>query len=87
MATTVEKFRNFKNTKGTYLKVLKVAQSINENKTLKFIETGVMPQLSLDQRQLLSLCDALSSSYKVPKCLRREKINFFIDLSIKYPVK
>ena len=87
MTTSVENFRNLKDTKGTYLKVLSLAQSINEKQTIAFIEKGSMPELSIEQRQILSLCDALSESHKRPKCVRRENINFSIDLSIKYPIK
>lgn len=82
--TTVEDFRSLKNTKGTYSKVLSAAQLINGKQTAEFIKNGFMPELTLQERQIMTLCDGLADGHKLPKVVRRET-SFYVDLSIRLP--
>jgi hypothetical protein len=86
---TVNDFTNLKNTKTTYNKVLDVAQKITLTRTVEFTETGKMRDLTLEEREIFSLCDSLSDAHKQPACIKRmhSDITFYVELSKKYPAK
>ena len=86
--TTVNDFLNMKNTKGTYNKVLVIAQNIELKRTNIFIATGKMPAKTKEEAELSALCDCLCDAHKLPKVVRDlndNLVNFYVGLAKKYP--
>ena len=85
----VTDFQHLKNTKGTYNKVLKVAQKITTLRVEELIDGKPMSPYTLDEREIISLSDTLSEVHKLPTSIRRMRkdISFYVELAQKYPAK
>ena len=80
----IESLRSAKVTRGNYLKTLSIAQGIIEQQTIQFINSGNMPALTIEQKQMINFSAMLKESYQMPKCLKAANCSALIDKVIKF---